>query len=220
MQPSGSGNEFINGAYPPSYASLVDGSTPFLPNQRNWARMDRLKDSFYNSFDPNDKRKECIITEYINTSGKKISLLNQDNTRSFKYWPDVNAAGNSNGNDIAVIRYSDILLSRAEALNELHGPTQESLDLIQMVRDRAGLTTPLVLADFTKESLRQRILDERGWEFYGERLRRQDLLRNGTFISNAKARGITIADDHHKLFPIPQTEIDANPLCEQNPGYN
>ncbi len=213
-------NEFINGAFPPQYASKVDGSMPFLPNMRNWARMDRLKDSFYNSFDPADKRRGVILTEYINTAGKKISLLNQDNCRSFKYPPDVNAVGNSNGNDIAVIRYADVLLSRAEALNELNGPNQETLDLIQQVRNRAGLTTPLKLADYsTKEKLRDRILDERGWELFGERSRRQDLLRMDKFVSYAKARGIAIADDHHKLFPIPQTEINANPLCEQNPGY-
>lgn len=214
------GNEFMNGAYPPQYKSKADGSMPFLSNMRNWARMDRLRDSFFNSFDPNDKRKDVIITEYINTSGKTVSLLNQDNTRSFKYAPDVNAVGNSHGNDLAVIRYADILLSRAEALNELNGPTQESLDLIQMVRNRAGLTTPLKLSDYpNKESLRNRILDERGWELFGEKVRRQDLLRTDKFISSAKARGITIADDHHKLFPIPQTEITANSLCKQNPGY-
>jgi hypothetical protein len=212
-------NEFINGAFPPQYASKADGSMPFLPNMRNWARMDRLRDSFFNSFDPTDKRKGVIITEFINTAGKKVSLLNQDNCRSFKYPPDVNAVGNSNGNDLAVIRYADILLSRAEALNELNGPSQEALDLIQQVRTRAGLTTPLVLASFTKESLRNRILDERGWELFGEKVRRQDLLRMDKFISSAKTRGIAIADDHHKLFPIPQTEITANLLCKQNPGY-
>lgn len=101
----------------------------------------------------------------------------------------------------------------------MNGPTQEALDLIQEVRDRAGLTTPLVLGDYTKESLRDRILDERGWELYAEKVRRQDLLRHGKFVSSAKARGIAIADEHHKLFPIPQTEINANPLCEQNSGY-
>jgi len=213
------GNEFMNGMFPPEYKSKVDGTYPFLSNMRNWARMDRIKDSFYNSFNPADKRKNVIISEYINTAGKTISLLNQDNTRSFKYPPDVNAVANSHGNDLAVIRYADILLSRAEALNELTGPTQEVLDLIQKVRDRAGLTTPLVLADYTKDHLRDRILDERGWEFFGERLRRQDLIRHGKFVSSAIARGIKNADDHHKLFPIPQTEITANPLCKQNTGY-
>lgn len=213
------GNEFMNGMYPPNYKSTVDGKFPFLSNHRNWARMDRVKDSFYNSFNPADKRKGVIISEYINMAGNTISLLNQDNTRSFKYPPDPNAVGNSHGNDLAVIRYADILLSRAEALNEISGPTQEALDLIQIVRNRAGLTTPLVLTDFTKEKLRDRILDERGWEFFGEKLRRQDLLRHGKFISGAQARGVKIAADHHKLFPIPQTEINANSLCEQNPGY-
>lgn len=215
----GPGNEFMNGAYPPSFASTVDGSIVFKENMRNWARQDRVLDSFYNSFDPADERRKPIITAYINTAGKTVSLLNSNNTRSFKYTPDPNAVGNSNGNDLAVIRYADILLSRAEALNELNGPSQDVLDLIQMVRDRAKLTTPLVLADYTKESLRDRILDERGWELYGEKVRRQDLIRQGKFVSSAKARGISIADDHHKLFPIPQTEINTNRLCKQNPGY-
>jgi starch-binding outer membrane protein, SusD/RagB family len=217
--PQGPNNQFMNGAFPPQFASTTDGSIVFRENWRNWARMDRVRDVFYNSFDPADERRKLIITEYINTAGKTISLLNSDNTRSFKYPPDINAVGNDHGNDLAVIRYADILLSRAEALNEIQGPTQEALDLIQMVRDRAGLTTPLSLGDFNKESLRDRILDERGWELYAEKVRRQDLLRHGKFISSAKARGVTIADDHHKLFPIPQTEINANPLCEQNPGY-
>ncbi|WP_339738392.1 RagB/SusD family nutrient uptake outer membrane protein [uncultured Sunxiuqinia sp.] len=215
----GPGNEFMNGAFPPQFKSTVDGSIVFKENMRNWARMDRVQDSFYNSFDPADERRELIISEYINTAGKTVSLLNNNNTRSFKYVPDPDAVGNSHGNDIAVIRYADILLSRAEALNELNGPTQEALDLIQEIRDRAGLTTPLVLGDYTKESLRDRILDERGWELYAEKVRRQDLLRHGKFVSSAKARGIAIADEHHKLFPIPQTEINANPLCEQNSGY-
>ena len=215
----GPGNEFINGAFPPEFAKTVDGSIVFTSNMRNWARMDRVKDSFYNSFDPDDKRKDLIITEYINTKGATVSLLDNDNTRSFKFLPDPNSIGNAHGNDIPVIRYADILLARAEALNELNGPNQESLDLIQMIRDRAGLTTPLNISDYTKESLRSRILDERGWEFYGENLRRQDLLRHGLFIQKAKERGITIADEHHKLFPIPQIEIDANSLCEQTLGY-
>lgn len=216
--PLGPGNEIINGCFPPEFKSTVDGKIVFMENMRNWARQDRLWDSFYNSFDPADARRKTILTEYINTKGKIVSLLNNNNTRMFKYVPDINAVGNAHGNDIPVIRYADILLSRAEALNELNGPTQEALDLIQQVRNRAGLTTTLKLGDYTKESLREHILQERGWEFYGENLRRQDLLRHGKFIEYARARGID-ADDHHKLFPIPQTEINTNPLCEQNDGY-
>lgn len=212
------GNELMNGSFPQQFASTVDGSIVFLDNMRNWARMDRLYDSFYNSFDEKDDRRKTILTEYINTAGKTISLLNNDNTRMFKYTPDVNANGNPHGNDIPVIRYADILLARAEALNELNGPTQESVDLINQVRTRSNVD-PIQTGDYNKESLRAHILDERGWEFYGENLRRQDLLRHDVFIKKAKERGVAIADDHHKLFPIPQTEINANPLCEQNLGY-
>ncbi len=216
---NGTGNEEMCGAFPPSFKSTVDGKIVFTDNMRNWARQDRVRDSFYNSFDPKDKRRELLITEYINTNGKTVSLLNNDNVRSFKYIPDINAVGNVHGNDIPVIRYADILLSRAEALNELNGPNQESIDLIQMVRDRAGLMDKLNVSDFTKETLRERILDERGWEFYQENLRRQDLIRNGTFISRAKERVGDYVDEHFLVFPIPQTEIDANSLCEQNPEY-
>jgi hypothetical protein len=213
------GNEYINGAFPPQYHSKVDGTVVFTSNMRNWARQDRLYDAFYNSFDPNDIRRQLIISEYINSNGDTVSLLNEDNTRAFKFLPDPNAVGNEHGNDFPVIRYADILLSRAEALNEINGPNQEALDLINEVRNRAGLPD-LVLADFsTKESLRDHILDERGWEFYTEKLRRQDLIRHGKFISSALARGVTHADQHHTVFPIPQEEINANPACEQSSGY-
>jgi len=121
------------------------------------------------------------------------------------------------GNDFPV-RYADILLSHAEALNEINGPTQEALDLINAVRTKAGV--PLLnLSDFgSKESLRDHILRERGWEFFSEELRRQDLVRHGKFIEFGKNRG-KIAFDYQVLYPIPQSEIDRNPNLEQNDGY-
>lgn len=216
----GEGNQYMCGAFPPNFAQTVDGSIVFSNNMRNWARQDRLYDSFFNSFDPQDKRLEVIVTEYIDNKGNLVSLLNANNTRAFKYKPDPNAIANDHGNDMPVIRYADILLSRAEALNEIDGPTQEALDLIDEVRNRAGLTTKLNLSDFpSKESLRDRILDERAWEFFTEFKRREDLIRHGKLISKAQERGATNAKDYHVLFPIPQEEINANPLCEQNTGY-
>ena len=122
------------------------------------------------------------------------------------------------GNDFPLLRYADILLSRAEALNETNGPNQESIDLINQVRTVAGLGS-LSIADFSsKDSLRDQILRERGWEFHTEALRRQDLIRHGKFIQWAKDRG-KAASDYMALFPIPQTEIDANENIRQNTGY-
>ena len=215
----GPGNLYINGAYPINFSIEPKSGFTWTSNMRNWAAQYRIYDSFYNSFEEGDQRKELIISEFINKNGEKVSLLNANNTRSFKYWPDVNAQANDNGNDIPQIRYADILLARAESLNELNGPNQESIDLINMVRNRATLGD-IAVADFgSKEALRDHILKERGWEFYSERKRRQDLIRHGKFVSSAHERGISNAKAHHVRMPIPQIEIDANPMCEQNPGY-
>ena len=76
------------------------------------------------------------------------------------------------------------------------------------------------LADYsTKSALRDQILVERGWEFHAEGHRRRSLIRHGSFISGAQARGKTNAQPHHVLFPIPEQELDSNTSLEQNPGY-
>ena len=108
-------------------------------------------------------------------------------------------------------------MTRAEALNELNGPTQEAIDLVNEIRNRAGVI-PLILGSFNKDSLRDAILREREWEFYFEGNAREDQIRHGVMISRARARGKN-AQDFHVLYPIPQRELDANSNLEQNPGY-
>jgi hypothetical protein len=217
----GFGNWFTAGSLPPNFKS-----TPQIPDYEwkagmaNFATQYRLRSGFVNSFDlVNDKRATLIVRSYVNNAGATVNLMNTpDNARSLKYW-DNNTIGNHSGNDVPVLRYADILLTRAEALNELNGPTQEALDLINLVRQRAGIGV-LTLADATsKDVLRGLILRERGWEFYTEGKRREDLLRHGVFISQAKNRGIVTAGEKHVLFPVPQAEIDANPLVKQNKDY-
>lgn len=207
---SGLGNSYLAHAAPPDYKFK-------FPPKENFAAQYKTLSKFLNSFPPGDQRKEAIITEYEDTNGN-IVQLEEDDARSFKFQEDPNGTGRTLGNDEPVIRYADILLTRAEALNELDGPTQESINLINMVREKAGVD-PLNLADFSsKASLRDAILDERGWEFFTEALRREDLIRHGKFIELAKQRGKT-AFDYQVRYPIPQSEIDKNPNLEQNEGY-
>ncbi len=190
--------------------------------QSNWrvaASNYQVYDSFIESFDPTDIRKTLFLTQYINNSDVLVHLLGNDASHCWKYRPDPNANVNDHGNDRPVIRYSDILLSKAEALNEINGPNQESINLINLVRERAKVT-PLILTDFVnKEELRDHILMERGWEFYYEEKRRRDLIRHDKFIAYARNRGITHADSHHERYPIIQSAIDANALLVQNDGY-
>lgn len=220
------GNSFMNFAYPyaPSpFASHPRTGLEAPESSRNFDDSNFFVfDSWYDTFDPDDERKSLIITEYIGEDGALHNLANVDDEnigrRPFKYWPDDGAAGPGYGNDIPIIRYADVLLSRSEALNELNGPNQESIDLINQVRERAGID-PVQLAAFSsKDALRDHILEERGWEFWWEGKRREDLIRHGKLIERAQERGLP-AQAHHVRFPIPQAVMDANPSLVQDAGY-
>ncbi len=213
----GPGWNYMPHAYPVGY------DTPNV----NYGAQFQLWRRFVESFHPDDTRRNWILTSYTDKGGNFIDLMNDEiipgvekkYPRSFKFPPDPNALGAVHGNDIPILRYAEVLVSRAEALNEINGPNQESIDLLNEVRARAN--APLYsLTDFpSKESLRDQILQERAWEFFTEGLRRQDLIRHGKFISSALERGVSLAAPHHVLFPIPQTEIDSNPSLIQNDGY-
>nr|WP_321408460.1 RagB/SusD family nutrient uptake outer membrane protein [uncultured Carboxylicivirga sp.] len=188
----------------------------------NWASQFRFYDSFIETFDKEkDGRFELIFDQYVNQAGVTVDLtLNANNLRSLKYF-DNTATAAQHGNDFPLLRYADILMLRAEALNELNGPTATNVALLNEVLNRAGLDD-IDENDFTKETLRDFILAERGKEFYYEGLRRTDLIRHGKLISKAIERGVTAAKDYHILYPIPQAEIDANSNIsqeDQNTGY-
>ncbi|CAM4241334.1 RagB/SusD family nutrient uptake outer membrane protein [Zobellia roscoffensis] len=210
-------NVYIPHAFPPNY--------PIESNWENFGAQFRTYTSFYETFDVNDIRRQLLISEYIPTTTGELTPLSRDSdskalddVRSFKFVPDPDAAGRFNGNDTPFIRLADIILSRAEALNELNGPTEEGITLINEIRDRAKVPT-VEVSDFgSKEELRDFILAERGWELYSESLRREDLIRHNKFVERAIERGKP-AQPHHVVYPLPQAQIDNNPNLEQNPGY-
>lgn len=209
-------NAYMPHAFPPKY--------PIQSNWINWGTQFCIYNSWFKTYNKDDKRRNWFITNYTDVDGNYHNLLDPNDpgraVRCFKYWPDPNAISQSHGNDIVLIRYAEVLLNRSEALNEINGPNQESVNLLNAIRDRAGVPE-YNLSDFpTKKSFREAMLKERGWEFVVESKRRMDLIRQGEFISRARARGKTSAEDYMTLYPIPQTEIDANPNLEQNPGYN
>ncbi|MEJ7736813.1 MAG: RagB/SusD family nutrient uptake outer membrane protein [Chitinophagaceae bacterium] len=209
-------NNYMPHAFPPNY--------PILPNWVNFGAQFRTYTAFYKTFEAADIRKDLFVTQYTDNSGQQVQLVEDNagnplnNARSFKYVPDPVAVGEANGNDIVYIRLADILLSRAEALNEKMGPNPESVDLMNMIRTRVKAPLKAVLDFTSKQELRDFLLAERGREFYTEGLRREDLVRHGKFISSAQARGYN-AKDYQVLFPVPQQQIDANNKLEQNPGY-
>jgi hypothetical protein len=212
--------EFVNVCFPRDFQKDPDTGLEWNDSWVSFAANYKLRDNFVYSFHEDDIRAGPSICErYLNKNGDTINALGNDDARSFKFWPDPEAISRSHGNDHPVYRYAEILLFRAEALNELNGPNQESVDLINQVRQRAGVPE-LALGDFSnKEQLRDHILDERGWEFYNEGKRRHHMIRMGKFVESAIERGYTHVQAYREVYPIPQFAMDANKKLVQNDGY-
>jgi starch-binding outer membrane protein, SusD/RagB family len=131
--------------------------------------------------------------------------------RILKYPPDPDRVAENNGNDYVYFRLGEIYLIKAEASLE-NGDAGTALTLVNNIRARAfEPDQPLAAVD------RDAILRERLFELAGEGKRRQDLIRHGKFTvawSFKQAGGGNLV-----LFPIPQPQLDANPMLQQNPGY-
>ena len=134
-----------------------------------------------------------------------------------KYSEDPEQKGERQSNDFIMFRYADVLLAKAEAMNELNGPSEEAIEWVNQIRRRAN-ATEIKLVDFNKDTFRDFILDERGRELYCEGHRRDDLIRHGKYIEYARKDGMD-AKDYHILFPIPQKALNENSNLKQNPGY-
>ncbi|MBG8553663.1 RagB/SusD family nutrient uptake outer membrane protein [Hymenobacter guriensis] len=122
-----------------------------------------------------------------------------------------------------VIRYSDVLLSQAECLNE-QGKSGEAIPLINQVRRRVGLAD---LGSLDQGTLRTQLMHERVTELAGETwrwhdLRRWGLLDNQAGIDQLKGRDPDFNNfelGKSKYLPIPRNDVDIANLT-QNPGWN
>jgi hypothetical protein len=135
-------------------------------------------------------------------------------------------------NDWIVLRYADVLLMYAEALNEQSGPNAVALDAVNRVIRRSrnlpvATAAPAVDLPATTDqpTLRNRLELERRLELNFEGHRWFDLVRTDRAIPvmNAyftKAGSATRIDAHNLVLPLPLQEIQTNPILTQNPGYN
>jgi hypothetical protein len=146
---------------------------------------------------------------------------------------NVNAVDNTIDIKIVILRYADILLMKAEALNKLSYPSNEALELLNRVRTRVAGIEAYQSADFnSQDDFLNLILNERRIELAFENLRWFDLLRTGKAIEVMSAKGSGgdnpnaasalpySIEQKDLLFPVPQTQIDASGgSLKQNPGY-
>lgn len=195
-------------------------------NIQTWGGY-RIPWQFYHSYESGDRRLLTVCGEYTSNAGV---LYNEANPRGvldlgalpIKYGEDPEDTGSGSAIDYIVLRYADVLTLQAEALaRNANSVTQEAVDLLNMVRQRAGIPTYKV-GDFgSLESFLNAVLTERGHELYFEGWRRSDLIRHGKFIAYAKLyKKSRTAAPHHVLFPLPQEIInEGRGLVIQNDGY-
>lgn len=198
-----------------------DGEGP--ENAHGW---ETPTDDLYNSFDPQDHRKAVtFITSFTYSDGTTVTF----DPYISKFWDqEAEPRGNNTDSDVIYLRYADVLLIYAEALNELNnGPTAAAYDAINQVRKRArynGTTELNILPDLgglDYQGFRDALLQERRWEFVMEGQRFHDLVRFGILVDKVNSSGkpnVTPKDFHIHL-PIPQRERDLNPNLTQNTGY-
>lgn len=174
-----------------------------------------------NSYTSGDYRKTVTVIEEKTIANGTV-VKSRTGPHVDKYW-DPQACGPGRArNNFIVMRYADVLLMYAEALNEVGAPTTEAYTAINQIRARArNGAQPTVLPDLknlTQVQFRDSVYQERSWELCFEGHRRWDLLRTGRYVPSMQKIGIA-TEERHLLYPIPVQEIDVNPALDQNPGY-
>jgi hypothetical protein len=203
-----------------------------LSNATPWNGFATLAQT-YNAFDANDQRRQMWLAGpqtnvetgapvndragnplvFTTTINDITAATEGEGARVYKYPADPSRpAGELNGNDYAYFRLAEIYLIKAEALNEQTAGSAAALVLVNALRARVfNPPQPLVAIDRTA------LLNERLFELAAEARRRQDLIRHGLYDDPWEFKpqsAPTII-----LMPIPQSQLDANPLLVQNPGY-
>ena len=215
----------------------------------------RAEVSFLTRWSYQGTTRESITFPEVTNSNEVVQLYPYIN----KYVDPNGLQARNNENDFYVIRLSEVYLIKAEAENELNGPTADAYAAFNKLRQRARLadgnvrTTPADLKlGLTREAFRLKIFNERGLELVGEGHRWFDAVRM-RYIDNKRTMEQYRYEDFYPsmtkaapkyntttkewgggnvqplnvvswttkflLWPIPSSEIDANPNMTQNTEY-
>lgn len=173
------------------------------------------------AYEAGDIRKDySLATTYVNAGGQTIQDVH---VKKYRGNPAIN---NDNANNIPIIRYADVILMYAEALNEqAYNGSGEAIAYLNKVRKRARLAEKSAADLPDQASFRLAIEQERRVEFAFEGHRWFDLVRTGRAIAviNSKEDDINLVapiTQNNLVFPIPQSQVEINrDKIIQNPGY-
>lgn len=235
-----------------------------LPSQSDFPWCDSQNPSFgvewpfYYSYHADDTRRAGTwLLTYTKKSGATVTWDSTQNAvNAYGHFSPVphkfmdKTPGSQDGAEepnFILIRYADVLLSLAEAINENAGPTEEARGLVNQVRRRAGV--PDIPTGLSKAQMKDAIFLERRYELAGEGHGHFDSQRHWAWAkarieqySTSAARAfwnrprpsgcssciprdssvpkiLLTLDDNDRFYPIPSEAIAVNPQLTQNPGY-
>ncbi len=179
----------------------VDGGTTAAHNYGSGNNYMGIPPTYYFSFDTTDIRRDVTCALYkINTSFQREFVSGVSNiaqgkwSRHFLDTPPGPSTAKGTGINWPMMRYPDVLLMYAEAENELNGPTAKAQEALKRVRQRAfdpsrwSAKVDQYVANIStnKESFFNALVDERGWEFGGEMIRKYELIRWNLYSKKTK----------------------------------
>lgn len=205
--------------------------TPWVYNN-NFAMPDieGLDQTIEDAFDPADLVYDPTVMCAVRNAGKW--------RRETVYEKRMSAKSLYTTINFPILRYADVLLMYAEAINEYAGaPDDQAKEAIREIRKRAGVKTDeSLLGDY--RSFRDLVRNERGRELAFEGLRKWDLIRWGTFVEKMHNAGTNQPTENkyrnvsytnyasanyanvtarHIYLPIPTKELAVNHALRQNP---
>ncbi len=200
-----------------------------------WNGFSTLSDT-YNSFDNADLRKRIFLVgpqvnlntgaPVLDRAGNRLvftpeirdptQAAENEGARIYKFVLDPAVPNQHQPNDFPHYRLGEILLSKAEAQNEL-GQTAAALALVNQIRARVFTPAKPLATNLTQAQARTAIYNERLFELTNEGKRRQDMIRAGTYTAAIQFKPASAP--FRILLPIPIGQLATNPLLKQNPGY-
>ena len=216
------------------YEQGVNGGSPFtnafMPNftaMTNFFGISGYGDEWncptrelYDLYDENDERKDIsvgVYGGYYNSESVFMPIPSNTNQTYTKKYITQNPARNDSRADWKVIRYADVILMLAEAMNE-NGKTTDAIPYLNQIRERAGVNT--YAPTMSQSETRDAIEKERRLELCFEGVRWFDLVRTGKAFDVMKDKGMTT---YMTVFPLPLTQvqlINDPSILPQNQGYN
>ncbi|BES61664.1 RagB/SusD family nutrient uptake outer membrane protein [Dysgonomonas capnocytophagoides] len=210
-----------------AFSSGFSNSTPHVLISDN---------KYYDAFDDRDQRKAgTYAKELLNPATNLVFTFTRPRFRKYIDISDPLGSASNRNIDRSILRYADILLVKAEAINELNNaPTQDAYEAINEVRRRAFRHFPVteastddLPANLDYSGFKKAIQQERMFELTYEQSHWLDLVRWRIYVKTLKESGL---DESYKKqsvslknyrFPIPQSQRNINPYgLWQNWGYD